>query len=251
MVSRTRSLTAVAVAVLVFLAGCAGVGAPSVAAQSGTGDTDGATPDPSVTVSSSATVEAAPDLAVVHVAVEATADSAEEARATVAEDAERMRTALREAGISDENVSTVAFNIYPEYDYSDESRELIGYRAVHAYRIEAAPDRAGEVIDVSTGNGATSVSGISFTLSDETRQELRQEALTQAVENAHADAETVAAAADATLGDARTISTSNGGGDYPIPFAERSDAGGGTVVEPGTVRVTASVTVVYDLERGS
>jgi uncharacterized protein YggE len=34
----------------------------------------------------------------------------------------------------------------------------------------------------------------------------------------------------------------------PIPFAEDRSAGGeSTVVEPGTVHVTASVTVVYEL----
>jgi hypothetical protein len=239
-----RTMTAVVAAVLVLLAGCVGAGSPSVAAQSveASADERGST----VTVGASATVEAAPDLAVVRVAVEATAESAEEARASVAADAERMRAALREAGVPDANVSTEAFSVYPQYDYSDDTRELVGYRAVHAYRIEVAPDRAGEAIDVAVGNGATSASGVSFTLSDAAEQELRQEALTAAMGNARADAETVAAAAGATLGDARTISTSNGGSVGPFPaFESRSDAGGSTVVEPGPVSVTASVTVVY------
>ena len=252
----TRTLTAAAVAALVLLAGCAGAGSPSLGAGAANGDTNrnanalAATTDapPSVTVGTSATVEATPDLAMVRVTVEATAESAEDARASVAADAERMRAALREAGVPDDAVSTEAFSIYPQYDYDDGERELVGYRAIHAYRIEVAPDRAGEVIDVAVGNGATGVSGVSFTLSDEARQELRQEALTTAVENTRADAETVAAAAGATLGDARTISTSNGGsvGSFPV-YETRNDAGGSTVVEPGTVRVTASVTVVYDL----
>ena len=247
----SRALSAALVAVLVLLAGCVGAGSPSVAAGSGTdGTTNGGT-TPSVTVGASATVEAAPDLAVVRVAVESTAESAEEARASVAADAERMRAALREAGVPDDAVRTEAFSIYPQYDYGGETREreLVGYRAVHAYRIEVAPDRAGEVIDVAVGNGATSVAGVSFTLSDAAEQELRQAALTAAMDDARADAETVAAAAGATLGDTRTVSTSNGGGVGPFPvFESRSDAGGSTVVEPGTVRVSASVTVVYDLE---
>ena len=249
MISRTNGLAAAAVAALVLLAGCTGVGIPGAAGDDGA-TTGTGSEHRTVTVEASATVEAAPDLAVVRVAVEATADSAEAARAAVAEDAERMRAALREAGVPDANVSTEAFNVYPEYDYSDEERELVGYRAVHAYRIETVPDRAGETIDVAVGNGATSVSGVTFTLSDATRGELRQEALTAAVENARSDAETVASAADTSLGDVRTVSTSGGDGG-PIPVYEtRGDAGGGgsTVVEPGTVSVRASVTVVYDLE---
>lgn len=241
----TRALTAAAVAALVLVAGCVGAGSPSVAAQEGD---DSATNTSTVTVGASATVEAAPDLAVVRVAVEETAESAEAARAAVAEDAERMREALRESGVPDGNVSTEAFDIRPQYDYSGDERELVGYRAVHAYSIETAPERAGEVIDVAVGNGATSVSGVSFTLSDEARQELRQEALTAAVENARADAETVAAATATTLGEVRTVSTSNDGGAGPSPVYEtRADAGGSTTVEPGTVSVSASVTVVYEL----
>jgi uncharacterized protein YggE len=78
----------------------------------------------------------------------------------------------------------------------------------------------------------------------------RNGALTAAMGNARADAETVAAAAGGTLGGARTVSTSNDGGAGPFPVYEtRSDAGGGgTAVEPGTVRASATVTVVYDLE---
>ena len=244
----TRTAAAVAAAVLVLLAGCMGAGSPSVAAQTDGTEPTNESPNPTVTVGASASVEAAPDLTVVRVAVEATAESAEEARSTVAAAAERMRAALRDAGVPDENVSTEAFNVYPQYDYSDETRELVGYRAVHAYRVEVAPDRAGEVVDLAVGNGATSVYGVSFELSDQARQDLREEALTAAVENARADAETVAAASNASLGDVRSISTSDGGDGGPIPFAEDRGAGGAsTVVEPGTVRVTASVTVVYDL----
>lgn len=255
---RTGALTAVSVAVLVLLAGCAGAGVPSGTDGNGdsnaeTGSSDvavgshDAAGNSTVTVGASATVEAAPDLAVVTVAVEATADSAEAARAAVAEDAERMRAALRESGVPDGNVSTAAFDVRPQYDHRGDERELVGYRAVHAYRVEVAPDRAGEVIDVAVGNGATSVSGVSFTLSDEARQELREEALTAAVENARADAETVAAATGTTLGEVRTVSTSNdGGGPGPV-YETRADAGGSTTVEPGTVSVSASVTVVYEL----
>ena len=75
MVTGTRTPVAL-VAVLVLLAGCAGAGTPSVAG--GSDGTTGATSGNStVTVGASASVEAAPDLAVVRVAVETTAESAE------------------------------------------------------------------------------------------------------------------------------------------------------------------------------
>jgi hypothetical protein len=243
---RPRTLTTLTVAALALLAGCVGAASPTALTDGGASQSVNATETPGISVSSSATVEAAPDLAVVRVAVEAEADTADEARAQVADATERMRTALRDAGIDDENVTTEAFNVYLQYDYRNEEREPDGYRAVHAYRIEVAPDRAGEVIDAAVGSGATQVSGVQFTLSDDRRQDLREEALVLAVENARADAEAVAGAAGVSVGSVQSISTSSDFGPvYPFAEARASDAGGSTVVEPGPVSVTASVNVVY------
>jgi len=94
------------------------------------------------------------------------------------------------------------------------------------------------------------VSGVAFTLSEERRAELRQEALTLAVENARTDAETMAAAAGVSVGEVRSLSTSNSFGPvYPVEYARADDTSGGqTVVEPGDVSVTASASVVYGIE---
>lgn len=237
------------VALLVLFAGCLGAASPTPLAQSQTEDTAGEG-TPTISVSSSATVEARPDLAIVRVAVERDADTAEEAREQVATAAAEMRTALREAGISDENVTTESFGVHQQYDHRDGEREPDGYRAVHAFRIEVSPDRAGEVVDLAVGNGADRVGGVSFTLSEEKRAELRQEALTLAVENARTDAETMAAAAGVSVGEVRSLSTSNGADPVrPVEFARGDSAGGETVVEPGDVSVRVSVSVVYGIDQ--
>ena len=246
----TRTGTAL-VALLVLLAGCVGAASPSALADEPAPSLSQADENtPSISVSGSATVEAAPDLAVVRVAVEREARTADRARGEVATAVEEMRQALRDAGIPDEDVTTESFNVYLQYDYRDGDRTPDGYRAVHSFRIEVTPDRAGEVIDLSVGNGADRVSGVSFTLSEERRAELRQEALTLAVENARTDAETMAAAAGVPVGSVQSLSTSNSFGPvYPVDFARAEDASGGqTVIEPGDVSVTASASVVYGIE---
>jgi uncharacterized protein YggE len=232
---------------LVVLAGCMGGAQPlNTAALS---NTDGGPEGPTISVSSSGTVDAAPDLAVVYLAVEAQADTAEEARAQVARDATRMRDALREAGISDDAVTTTGFAVYIEYDYSDRGREVIGYRAVHSYRVEVAPEDAGTVIDTAVKNGATRVSGVQFTLSDERRQELRAQALEEAMTSARSDADAIAGASGLTVSGVHSVTTANGGGG-PIVYTDRAAAEGSdaTVLEPGDVTVTASVSVVYTAE---
>jgi hypothetical protein len=240
------------VALLVLLAGCVGAGGPTPLTQPSTDATE-QTDDgtPTIGVSGSATVEAPPDLAVVRVTVEREANTADRARGDVATAVEEMREALRDAGVPDANVTTESFGVFPQYRYHDGERTPDGYRAVHSFRIEVDPDDAGEIVDVAVGNGADRVAGIVFTLSEERRAELRQEALTLAVENARTDAETMAAAAGVSVGEVRSLSTSNSfEPGYPFEFARAEDSSGGqTVIEPSDVSVTASVSVVYGIEQ--
>ena len=193
----TRILSAAVLALLLVTAGCLGT---TVTAQTDGGTSDGANATRTIDVSATGTASADPDLAVVRLAVEARADSANAAREQVAADVERMREALRELGISDDAVRTTSFFVGPEYDYRERGRELVGYRAVHAFEVETDVDAPGEVIDAAVENGATQVHGVQFTLSEETQRELRDEALTAAVENARADADAIAAAAGVSVG---------------------------------------------------
>jgi hypothetical protein len=229
----------IAVAVLALLAGCV---SPLQA-----GSTDGTAADTTITVSGYGEVTADADLAVVSLSVAATADTADAARAQVATDTEQMRTALRDAGVADDAVTTAAFRISPQYDYAQDRREIIGYEAVHAFHVETAPDRAGTVVDVAVRNGASRVDGVRFTLTDETRESLRAEALSRAMTAARADAETIAAAENLAVEALHTATTVDG--PSPVrPMVERSfDAAAdpGTVFEPGPVTVTASVTATY------
>lgn len=241
-----RVLTAAVLALLLVTAGCLGT---TVTAQ-----TDGSTNSSDVRtidVSGQGTVSAPPDLAEIQVAVEVRADTADEARAQAAEDVATMRDALRELDIPDESVRTVSFHVGPEYDYSGNSRELVGYRAYHAFLIETDVDRAGEVIDATVASGATRVNGVQFTLTEDTRRELRNEALTQAMSKARADAETIASAAGVSVGTLQSASTADVNYPRPVPYAVEAAAGDGasrTVVEPGPIEVTATVSVSYAVQ---
>ena len=237
--NRTRVLPAF-VGLLVLLAGCAG---PLQSTSTG-GDTPTAT-GTTISATGTGSVDTDADLAVVSVAVVATADSADDARGQVAADVERMRTALREAGVPDDAVSTASFAVYPEYSYDGGERTERGFRAMHSFQIETAPERAGEVVDVAVGNGATQVQGVSFTLTEETRASLREQAISRAVTAARGDADAMAGAADLSITGIESMSTS--GGFVPTErFAVEADAGGAsTTFEPAPVRVSVTVSVTY------
>jgi hypothetical protein len=233
------AILAVALAGLLLLAGC-------TAPLQSTGAVPADASDPTVSVTGTGTVSAEADLAVVSLAVTAQESSADAARERVATGVDAVRTALREAGIPEDAVTTAYFSVQPRYD--DEDRVPDGYRGVHALRVEVDPARAGEVVDVAVGAGATEVDGVQFTLTDETRDALRAEALTQAVERARADADAVAEAADLRIVGVQSMQV---GGSYgPGPFyAEAADsARGATAFAPGPVTVSASVSITYVVE---
>jgi uncharacterized protein YggE len=200
-----------------------------------------------VSVNADATVERAPDRATVTVAAVGRGETAEAARNNLTGDADAITSALEAEGA---NVTSSRFQIRPDYEESREGREQVGYVAIHTVEAETSDvTTAGTLIDTAVDAGADRVEGVRYSLSEETRQAAREEALTTAMDNARTDAEVVAAAEGQSVGDAVTIQTSNHG--RPVVYAEAAaagDAGGRTTIEPGQVTVDASVSVTYDLE---
>lgn len=248
--SRRRTIGAlVALAVLTTLGGCVGaLNAGSSANQLGTLDGSGGT---SIQVSATGTVEAEPDQAILRVAVETTGDDAATARDRLNENVSRMRDALREAGVEDDQIRTVFFDIQQDRRDTREGSEPTGYRAIEAFEITLTNvSDVGRLIDVAVENGANRVDGVQFTLADETERQLRAQALTQAVDRARDEAGVLANASGLQLGDVVRLSTTEGG---VTPFrAEMTTveaAQPSTKIEPGPVTVTASVNAVYNATR--
>jgi uncharacterized protein YggE len=207
---------------------------------------DGPDGNTTISVSASASATAAPDVATVRLSVVERADSAEDARAGLASAVETLRAELDAAGIDDDAISTSGYYLQADYDYHDGEREQRGYVATQSFAVDApAVDRAGAVIDAAVAGGANRVDGVQFTLSDERRQDLRADVLTDAMDRSRADADAIASAAGLSVVGVESVSTGGNSGG-PIYYAEadgRADAG--TVIDPGTVDVSVSVSVTY------
>ena len=108
-------------------------------------------------------------------------------------------------------------------------------------------DQASNVIDGAIAHGANSVSGPSFDVSNRTA--LEAQARTQAISQAHDQALSMTTAAGASLGKPVSISASFNGPYYDKSFAAPAAQGGTTTpVSPGTLDITATVTVVFAIE---
>lgn len=162
-------------------------------------------------------------------------------------------TALVEAGLEEKDISTNYLYISPRYDYSGETEAIIGYSINNTLSIRTRDiEKIGAYIDAAFAAGANSFDSIEFSVVDDS--EARKQALTLAVEDARAKAETIAAAAGMQLGGIKTIAegsqqdywynSTSGSVQYAMTEAA---AVGGTTVRAAQVKLSAEVQVCYDL----
>lgn len=250
------SRTALAVGIVALVLGATLIGAGVALGDVGGGDRarqvapggDAPTGN-TVTVTASGAAEAEPDEAVVRVAVEATADDPTVARRRVAENASSMRSALVDLGIPAASIRTTGYDIYEDRVRPPEpgAEPATTYRARHSFAVEVQDtERVGEVVDAAVGNGATSVHGVEFTLSEETRRRLRQDAIDEAMTDARTRADAIAGAGGLSIEGVDRVQTGATSGPRPVAMLASAGDGGGTSVQSGAVSVRATVTVVYD-----
>lgn len=244
-----------------LLVGGGTVATAALAGCIGSAQTDSSGEDRTLTVSKSGEATAAPDMAVVHVRIEATGDSPSTVRNELSADSSELNEGLIDAGIPEDDITTGRFSIQErrerprrpreEGESDDESREAARYEGSHAFRIEVDDvESVGSVIDTAVESGADSVGRIEFTLSEERRAELREEALDSAIEAARNESEYVAGEVGQSVGEVKRVDTS-GGGVSPVSreydTAEADDAGS-TELQPDDVTVRATAEIVYTIE---
>ncbi|MFP4188583.1 MAG: SIMPL domain-containing protein [Halobacteriales archaeon] len=240
--------------IAVFLLGALVAGgallATGVSAQGQNAD-DGASEE-FVRVSANGAVDAEADATEIRLAVEARDDDPSEARERVAENASGMRDALEDVGVSDDEIESTDYVLREarEYERREGSTDTPRHYARHEYLITVdGTDSAGEIIDAAVEGGATTVGDVSFTLSDDRRTELRNDALREAMENARSQADAVAGAGDISVAGVRSVSTTDtdvSPVSYDRAALEAEEDSGDTSVDPGPVEIDATVEVVYD-----
>ncbi|WP_336002298.1 SIMPL domain-containing protein [Halorientalis halophila] len=238
-----------ALAAVVLTVGAAG----TVLALDGGGaepaQTDGGTDNQTITVSGEGEASAQPDEAVLRLAVTAEGGEPSAIRSELSSGASDLRSALSEAGVDDDSVETVDYRIEepprrgPPREGGDSGPEL---RGIHAFEVTLSnTDRAGAVVDAAADAGAE-VQSVRFTLADDTRADLRDQALEDAMNDADRQADTLANAGDLSVTGVQRVDAT-GGNFRPVRYdAAMAESGDGdTSIETGDVSVTTSVRVVY------
>lgn len=207
---------------------------------------------PSVSVTGEATIQAEPDQAQIDIGVVTQARTAPDASR---ENAERLARVLAEVkkilGKADE-VKTSGYSLNPQYRYPQGGKpEIVGYNASNTVRIKMAKlDDVGKVIDAAMAAGANNINRLAFTLKDE--ESARLEALKQASAKAKAKAEAIAKSLGLVIVKILSVGESERGfqpvlRQAPMARAEMAAAAAPTPVEPGTVDVRSTVSLVAEL----
>lgn len=250
---RRAFLTASGIGVTAALAGCLGGETDDDEKSDPGAQATGSAangPEKKITVSASSEVETEPDKAVLSIGIEAEGADGQEVRDELASGAEQLRETFDELGIPDDNIEEGRYRIHPAHGDRD------GMQGTHTFDVTLDEiDRVGEVIDASVAAGADNIGRVNFTIQEETRDELREDALDAALANADEEAEHVADNRGVEISGTTAVTTNDvrvHASRYNVvtTAADGSDdaAAPSTSIDTDPVSVSASVTVVYTFE---
>lgn len=241
------SLVLAILALAVMLAGCS-VNPGAGGAQQITVDMEDES-DNTVSVSATGTIEVMPDIAYVTAGVVTQNEDAAQAQSENSETMNALMDALKGAGLTEDEIDTTGYSVYPVYDYSEDGNgSIYAYEVTNTVRIAVRDlTRVGEVLTIAAQSGANTGYSVTFTLEDE--DAYYNDALTQAMEEAKTKAETMAAAGGFAVGSVLTVT--EGGYSYSPVYAYAADEAAvferEIPVSSGKLEVSATVTVVYQI----
>lgn len=206
----------------------------------------------SISVSGQYSMDISPDIAYVTMSVETKEKEAKDAQSKNAHNMQNVYKKLKEIGIADKDIKTTNYRIYPNYDWTEaKGQVLTGYTVSNQINIKTKDlKKVSSILDSTVIEGINKVSSVSFGLSDEVRTKEYNNALKEAVKSAQSKAEAIASVHGIKLD--KPFQIVEGGGDSSYNYRVYADMNmaeskqmAPTPINPGDVKVSASVQVVY------
>lgn len=210
---------------------------------------------PQVSVTGRGEVKVSPDRATIQLSVQTRAATAAAAAAENATKQQAVISALKRLGLGDDQISTIGYNVYPEYRY-DQGKEpaVIGHNVTNTILADVRKlSQVGPVIDAALSNGSNMITSLHFYASN--TELARRTAIADAVVKARADAEAAARAAGGTLGSLIDVSIGAYHPPPPRPMmmmrqAESRAASADTPINPGEQTLAVEVSTRWRFNPG-
>lgn len=155
--------------------------------------------------------------------------------------------ALNTVGIGGNDIQTTSFSFRPEYRWDNGGYIFEGYSVSSGLSITLTNNSImGPVLDLIVDVGVTQINNVSFSSVDV--EELKQQALINATNDARSKAQILADASGVTLGNAIRINNTGNSNQYYNGDIVPSTAPPGSTILPATNNITANVTIEYLIE---
>lgn len=195
-------------------------------------------------------VRRVPDVAIISAGVVTRSATATAAIEENGRRMERVRAALKRAGIADRDIQTSSLSLNPDYRYvENQPPQLVGYQATNTVSVNFRDLRnTGRILDALVAEGANQINGPNLTI-DKPEAAL-DEARTKAIANGRARAELYARSLGMRV--TRLLSVSEAGGfavPPPMPVvAMQAARDASSKIDPGEQQLQVSVTMSFELQ---
>jgi len=206
----------------------------------------------SIYIEGEGSVEVVPNVANISMGVVSEAETVEEAQAENNEKMSALNARLAEIGIPESDIQTSNYNVFPQYEYTDDGRELVGYSVNQQADIRIADTALADSVVALAGElELNQVGQLSYDIGerDEYITQARQDALKKIGEKARVLSESLGVNIVGVMSyDEYEVS----GDDYYYPYAASEgmmlDAvGGAKNLQAGTDEVKLHVSVTFEI----
>jgi uncharacterized protein YggE len=234
----------------------------------------GITATDTITVSGEGKVSAVPDTAEFSVTVQDTAADVATAQSKATTSGNAIINYLEQQGVDSTDIQTTDYEINPQYSYSQAAcpvlvnpmdggsvssgtvycppsgkQVLTGYQVSQTLSVKVTDTtKAGTLLSGVGKLGASQVSGLTFTVSNETQ--LQDQARQKAIADAQTQAQTLAKQLGVSL--VRIVNyNENQGGNAPVPMmamAAGSSAASAPQIPTGQNTITSDVSITYEIQ---
>jgi hypothetical protein len=202
-------------------------------------------------VSAIGEVSRTPDIAIISAGVATRSATASGAITENAARMERVRAALKRAGIADRDVQTSTISLNPEYRYQDnQPPQLVGYSASNQVNIRFRDIRnTGRILDALVAEGANQINGPTLTI--DKPETAMDEARAKAVAAGRARAELYARSLGMRV--VKLLSVSESGGQFtprPVMAMSRQEGIGSVAdskIDPGEQQLQVALAMSFEL----
>ncbi len=217
-----------------------------------------------ITVSGSGEAVAIPDIATFTFTITKEAKTSDDAQKQVTDISNKILDLVKKNGVAEKDIKTTNYSLYPKYDYPQvvcpaiypsncpSGKEVLrGYEISQSFEVKIRDvAKAGEIVSLATGAGATNINGPIFGVDKE--DDVIAEARNEAISKAKAKAESIAKGLGVRL--VRVVSFNENDNLYTQPMMNKAyGMGGGDVavsapqLPTGESKYQRTVQITYEI----